>query len=99
MQSPRIKWQYSGIAETAKVILAINPNGFRNTESLESYIVNLSTNYATECVANGEHPSMTGTGGWYVTFIQAEDEEYDYVVEVTVMSYVIKRYLEETGVL
>ena len=99
MQSPRIKWQYSGIAETAKVILAINPNGFCNTESLESYIISLSTNYATNCVASGEHPSMTGGGGWYVTFIQTEDEEYDYVVEVTVMSYAIKKYLEETGVL
>ena len=99
MQSPRIKWQYSGIADTAKVVLAINPNGFRNTESLESYIISLSTNYATECIARGEHPSMTGTGGWYVTFIQAEEADFDYVVEVTVMSYVIKRYLEETGVL
>ena len=96
---PNIKWSYSGIVDTVRVIFAVNNNGFRNEESLENYIMSLATNYAVDCISKGEVPTMTGTGGWYVTFIPAEDEEYDYVVEVTLMPYTIARYLESQGVL
>lgn len=96
---PSIKWSYSGIVDTVRVIFAVNNNGFRNEESLENYIMSLATNYVVDCTSKGEVPSMTGTGGWYVTFIPTEEEEYDYVAEVTLMSYVIAKYLESQGVL
>ena len=36
---------------------------------------------------------MTGTGGWYVTLIEGESEDYDYVAEVTLMPYVVAKHL------
>jgi hypothetical protein len=96
---PAIKWEYSGIDRTARVILAINPNGFRNVESVENYIMYLATDYCIRCQKEGIRPTITGTGGWYVSFVPSEEEGYDYNVEVTLMSYVVERYLKETGVL
>ena len=104
---PSIKWDYSGLDKTAKVIYAINPNGHTSPESVESYIISLATKYAADCEANRKVPTITGTGGWYVTFIPASGDEfdpesgefYDYNVEVTLMSYTVERYLKETGVL
>ena len=92
--APRIKWQYSGIVDTVKVLFAINNNGSPNEASMENYIMSLATNYAKDCISRNEIPTITGTGGWYVTFIPCEDEEYDYVVEVTIMAYVVARYLK-----
>jgi hypothetical protein len=97
--NPRIKWDFSGLVDAVRVIFAINRNGHTSESSLESYIMSLATKYAMDCKSRGETPTMTGTGGWFVTFIPYEDEEYDYVVEVTLMSYVIAKYLEKTKVL
>jgi hypothetical protein len=96
---PSIKWDYSGLVDAVRVIFAINKNGHTSESSLESYIMSLATKYAMDCKSRGETPTMTGTGGWYVTFIPYEDGEYDYNVEVTLMSYVIAKYLEHTKVL
>jgi hypothetical protein len=85
----RIDWQYSGLEDTAKVLMQINRLGSPNVESKESYIKRIAENYAADCESKGDVPTITGTGGWYVTFYPAESEEFDYGVEVTLMSYVV----------
>ena len=88
-----IRWDHSGLEDTVKVLMMINRNGHRNAETMADYIRTIAYNYAVKCELYDEVPTMTGTGGWYVTFIPAEDEEYDYNVEVTLMSYVVAKHL------
>jgi hypothetical protein len=95
----RIDWQYSSIDKTARVLMEVNPLQHKNVESLENYIMYLATNYAIECEKNNEVPTITGTGGWYVSFVPSEGSEYDYNVEVTLMSYVIEQYLKSKGLM
>lgn len=90
---PVIRWDYSGLDDTVNVLMMINRNSHTNAESMASYIRTLAYNYVCRCELEGDAPSMTGTGGWYVTFIPAESEEYDYEVEVTLMPYVVAKHL------
>ena len=89
----RIDWQYSGLEDTVKVLMQINRNGHTNAESMASYIRTIAYNYAVKCELEGTVPTITGTGGWYVTFFPAESEEFDYGVEVTLMPYVVAKHL------
>jgi hypothetical protein len=94
VSAPVINWNYTGIENTAKVLMKINRNGHQNEETMMNYIRTIAYNYACKCELDGETPTMVGTGGWYVTFVPAESEEYDYEVEVTLMSYVVAKYFE-----
>jgi hypothetical protein len=89
----RIDWQYSGLQDTVNVLMQINRNGSPNAESKASYIRTIAYNYAVACELKGEVPTITGTGGWYVTFIPSESDEFDYGVEVTLMPYVVAKHL------
>lgn len=89
----RINWEYSGLEDTVNVLMQINRNGHTNAESMASYIRTIAYNYACRCESNCEVPTITGTGGWYVTFFPAESEEFDYGVEVTLMPYVVAKHL------
>lgn len=89
----RIDWQYSGLEDTVKVLMQINRLGSPNAESKASYIQRIAANYAADCESKGEVPTITGTGGWYVTFIPSESDEFDYTVEVTLMAYVVAKHL------
>ena len=90
---PKIDWDYSGLEDTVKVLMMINRNGHTNAESMASYIRTIGYNYVCRCESNGEVPTITGTGGWYVTFYPAESEEFDYGVDVTLMPYVVAKHL------
>jgi len=89
----RIRWEYSGLEDTVNVLMQINRNGSPNAESKAAYIRTIAYNYAVKCEINGEVPTITGTGGWYVTFFPSESEEFDYGVEVTLMPYVVAKHL------
>jgi hypothetical protein len=89
----RIRWEYSGLEDTVNVLMQINRNGSPNAESKAAYIRTIAYNYAVACELKGEMPTITGTGGWYVTFFPAESEEFDYGVEVTLMPYVVAKHL------
>ena len=89
----RIRWEYSGLEDTVNVLMEINRNGSPNAESKAAYIRTIAYNYAVACELKGEMPTITGTGGWYVTFFPAESEEFDYGVEVTLMPYVVAKHL------
>lgn len=89
----RINWEYSGLQDTVNVLMQINRNGHRNSETMASYLRTIAYNYAVACELKGEVPTITGTGGWYVTFFPAESEEFDYGVEVTLMPYVVAKHL------
>jgi len=88
----RIDWQYSGLEDTVGVLMQINRLGSPNAESKASYIQRIAENYAADCESKGEVPTITGTGGWYVTFYP-KSGEFDYGVDVTLMSYVIAKHL------
>lgn len=92
-QQIRIDWQYAGLEDTVKVLMQINRLGSPNAESKASYIQRIAENYAADCESKGEVPTITGTGGWYVTFIPSESDEFDYGVEVTLMPYVVAKHL------
>ena len=85
----RINWEYSGLEDTVKVLMQINRLGSPNAESKASYIQRIAADYAADCESKGDVPTITGTGGWYVTFYPSESGEFDYGVEVTLMSYVV----------
>ena len=89
----KIRWEHSGLEDTCNVLMQINRNGHRNVESMANYIRTIAYNYACKCQCYSERPSLTGTGGWYVTFIESESEDYDYNVEVTLMPYVVAKHL------
>ena len=89
----RIRWDYSGLDDCVNVLMQINRNGHVNAESMANYIRTIAYNYAVKCELNGEVTTITGTGGWYVTFFPAESEDYDYGVEVTLMPYVVAKHL------
>lgn len=89
----RIDWQYSGLEDSVKVLMQINRLGSPNAESKASYIQRIAENYAADCESKGDVPTITGTGGWYVTFYPAESSEFDYGVEVTLMAYVVAKHL------
>jgi len=88
-----IDWQYCGLEDAVNVLMQINRNGHTNAESMASYIKRIAENYAADCESKGELPTITGTGGWYVTFYPAESGEFDYSVDVTLMSYVVAKHL------
>ena len=85
-----IDWQYSGLEDTVNILMKINRNGSPNAESKASYIRTIAYNYAVKCELEGTVPTITGTGGWYVTFYPTES---GYGVEVTLMSYAVAKYL------
>lgn len=89
----RINWEYSGLEDTVKVLMQINRLGSPNAESKASYIQRIAENYAADCESKGDVPTITGTGGWYVTFYPAESGDFDYGVEVTLMPYVVAKHL------
>jgi len=89
----RIDWQYCGLEDTVNVLMQINRNGHTNAESMVSYIRNIATDYAVKCRLEGTVPTITGTGGWYVTFYPTESGEFDYGVDVTLMPYVVAKHL------
>lgn len=89
----RIDWQYSGLDDCVNVLMQINRLGSPNAESKANYIRTIAYNYAVECELKGEVPTIIGTGGWYVSFIPAESDEYDYNVEVTLMPYTVAKHL------
>jgi hypothetical protein len=89
----RIDWQYSGLQDCVNVLMQINRNGHVNAESMASYIKTIAYDYACRCESKGDVPTITGTGGWYVTFIPSESGDYDYTVEVTLMAYTVAKHL------
>ena len=89
----RIRWEYSGLEDTVNVLMQINRNGHQNAETMAAYIRTIAYNYAVACELKGEIPTITGTGGWYVTFFPSESEDFDYGVDVTLMSYVVAKHL------
>jgi len=89
----RIRWEYSGLEDTVKVLMQINRLGSPNAESKASYIQRIAENYAADCESKGEVPTITGTGGWYVTFYPTESGEFDYGVDVTLMAYTVAKHL------
>ena len=93
----RIRWDYSGLDDCVNVLMQINRNGHVNAESMANYIRTIAYNYAVKCEIIGEVPTITGTGGWYVTFFPAESDDYDYGVEVTLMPYVVAKHLGLRG--
>lgn len=88
-----IRWEYSGLEDAVNVLMQINRNGHQNAETMASYIRTIAYNYVVACELKGEIPTITGTGGWYVTFFPAEFEDFDYGVEVTLMPYVVAKHL------
>lgn len=88
-----IRWDYSGLEDTVKVLMQINRNGHTNAASMADYIRTIAYNYAVRCELEGTVPTITGTGGWYVTFYPTESKEYDYGVDVTLMAYTVARHL------
>jgi len=88
-----IDWKYSGLEDTVNVLMQINRNGHTNAESMASYIRTIAYNYAVKCRLEDTVPTITGTGGWYVTFYPAESEEFDYGVDVTLMAYTVAKHL------
>ena len=89
----RIRWEYSGLEDAVNVLMQINRNGSPNAESKAAYVKRIAHDYAADCESKGEIPTITGTGGWYVTFYPAESAEFDYGVEVTLMPYVVAKHL------
>lgn len=90
----RINWSDSSIKTAAAIIFEINPNQHQTVEDVESYIISLTANYVNRQIADDNQPTFTGTGGWYVTLGPDSGEGYDYWAEVTLMPYVVKKYLE-----
>ena len=88
-----IRWEYSGLEDTVNVLMQINRNGHTNAESMADYIRTIAYNYAVKCELEGTVPTITGTGGWYVTFFTAESDEFDYGVDVTLMAYTVAKHL------
>lgn len=74
--------------------MAINPNQHQSAESVENYIISLTQSYVERQIANDDIVVFNGTGGWYVTLGPNPGDGYDYWAEVTLMPYVVKRYLE-----
>ena len=95
----RLDWKYSSAELAAKIIFKINPNGHSTWQNCLNYIVDLSTRHAMDCVANGEQPTIMGTGGWYVSFFETESSDYSHGVEVTLMPYAVEKYLENQGLM
>lgn len=88
-----IRWEYSGLEDTVNVLMQINRNGHTNAESMASYISTIAYNYAAKCELEGTVPTITGTGGWYVTFYPTESGEFDYGVRVTLTAYTVAKHL------
>lgn len=89
-----IDWQYSSLETAAEIILKINPDGHTSKSNVENYIVRLANRYLDECLSRGEKPSITGTGGWYVTLFPLGNGSA-YGAEVTIQPHVVKTYLSE----
>lgn len=88
---PRVKWNARDLQWTAEALQVMNPNGFRNAESLASYIRNLSE---SELYRN-DGPMDISTGGWTVSFFRAWDtcaDRYDFYSVVTVSAYTAYRF-------
>lgn len=90
----RINWADSSIKTAAAIVFEINPNQHQTVEDVESYIISLTTSYVNRQIVNDDIVNFTGTGGWYVTLGPDSGEGYDYWAEVTLMPYMVKRYLE-----
>ena len=95
----RLDWNYSSVELAAKVLFKINPNGHSTWQNIQNYIMDSAMNYAMNCVANNVQPTITGTGGWYVSFYEADSEDYSHGVEVTLMPYAVENYLESQGLI
>lgn len=91
----RINWKDSSIEDAAEVIYKINPNNHTSVESVKSYIISMTVRYVNQQIANDDLVIFNGTGGWYVTLGPNSYEGYDYWAEVTLMPYVVKRYLDD----
>ena len=90
----------SEIERVAKILFLINPLNFKNQKEIEDYILFLSTRYVYDCKEKNTQPTITGTAGWYVTFIPNDyDDECDYNAEVTLMPYVVEKYLQGQGLI
>ena len=90
----KIAWSEYDLEMTANVITKINPHCNFSKEELISYIKDLAYNYAIQCTQKGIRPSITGTGGWYVTFIPCEyDPHFEYSAQVTLMSHLVSNYI------
>jgi len=95
----RLDWKYSSAELAAKVLFKINRNGHTSEQNICNYITDCAMKYAMDCIANNEQPTITGTGGWYVTFIPTNDPDYSHSVEVTLMPYAVEKYLESEGLM
>jgi len=95
----RLDWKYSSVELAAKVLFKINRNGHTSEQNIENYIIDSAMYYAINCIANDEQPTITGTGGWYVTFYKTASEDYSHGVEVTLMPYAVENYLESEGLI
>jgi len=82
---PRVKWNRRDLQWVAEALQVMNPNGFRDADSLVSYIVSLSE---TELYRN-DGPMDISTGGWTICFFRAWDNcpGYDFCAVVTVSAY------------
>ena len=89
----RINWKDSSIEDAAEVIYRINPNDHNSVESVQSYIMSMTTRYVNQQITNDDLVIFNGTGGWYVTLGPDPENGYDYWAEVTLMPYTVKMYL------
>ena len=92
--TPKIKWCEKDLKLVTKILMKINRCNHQDPESMANFIKSIAYNYAVRQEKMGYAPSMVGTGGWYVTFIQGESEDFNYVAEVTLMPYVVAKHLE-----
>ncbi len=95
----RLDWKFSSAELAAKVLFKINRNGHTSEQNIQNYIMDSAMNYAMNCVANNEQPTITGTGGWYASFYEADSEDYSHGVDVTLMPYAVEKYLESQGLI
>jgi hypothetical protein len=89
---PRVKWDQADLIYVAETLQVINPLGFKDADSLASYIRSLSE---TELYRN-QGPMDISTGGWTVCFFRAWDtvaDRYDYCAVVTISAYTAHRYV------
>jgi len=89
---PRVKWDQADLIYVAETLQVINPLGFKDADSLASYIRSLSE---TELYRN-QRPMDISTGGWTVCFFRAWDtvaDSYDFCAVVTISAYTAHRYV------
>lgn len=91
---PRVYWNTSDLQYVSEVLQIINPSGFKNAESLGSYIVSV----AEKELYRQQTAIDISTGGWTVCFFPAwkhKADEFDFCAVVSLTGYTVHRYVVE----